>query len=382
MSIADTMRTAQSLSEDVAAQAAPVGDAASLHAALREANITVPQLLRARAALHGDKLALREKDYGIWNPYSWSHYYESARAVAFGLMSLGIKPGDRVAIAGENTPEWFYADLGAQMIGAIAVGIYPTNPWPELQYIVRHSGSRVVVTGDQEQTDKVLDAMANGDGLPALEAIVCIDMKGLRNYRQPQLRSFAQLCESGRQYVREQPEANVALDRLISQGKPDDTCIFVYTSGTTGPPKGAMLSHRNLLAMTLSYFADVDQIAADDCILHPAPMSHGSGMYILPHVAAAAKQVIPASGGFDPGEIFDLISVHRGAAFFAAPTMVHRLVDFGGAGAADTGNLKTIVYGGGPMYVEDCKRAMALFGNKLAQIYGQGESPMTITTLT
>ncbi|MGE0287392.1 MAG: long-chain fatty acid--CoA ligase [Bradyrhizobium sp.] len=253
MSIADTMRTAQSLSEDVAAQAAPVGDAASLHAALREANITVPQLLRARAALHGDKLALREKDYGIWNPYSWSHYYESARAVAFGLMSLGIKPGDRVAIAGENTPEWFYADLGAQMIGAIAVGIYPTNPWPELQYIVRHSGSRVVVTGDQEQTDKVLDAMANGDGLPALEAIVCIDMKGLRNYRQPQLRSFAQLCESGRQYVREQPEANVALDRLISQGKPDDTCIFVYTSGTTGPPKGAMLSHRNLVYAAYTY---------------------------------------------------------------------------------------------------------------------------------
>ncbi|MEZ5820425.1 MAG: AMP-binding protein [Xanthobacteraceae bacterium] len=253
MSIADTMRTAQSPSEDVAAQAAPVGDAASLHAALREANITVPQLLRARAALHGDKLALREKDYGIWNPYSWSHYYESARAVAFGLMSLGIKPGDRVAIAGENTPEWFYADLGAQMIGAIAVGIYPTNPWPELQYIVRHSGSRVVVTGDQEQTDKVLDAMANGDGLPALEAIVCIDMKGLRNYRQPQLRSFAQLCESGRQYVREQPEANVALDRLISQGKPDDTCIFVYTSGTTGPPKGAMLSHRNLVYAAYTY---------------------------------------------------------------------------------------------------------------------------------
>ena len=115
--------------------------------------------------------------------YSWSHYYETARSVALGLLSLGLKPGDRVAIAGEDTPEWFYADLGTQMIGAIAVGIYPTNPWVELQYIVRHSGARVVITGDQEQTDKVLDAIANNDGLPALEAIVCVDMKGLRHYR-------------------------------------------------------------------------------------------------------------------------------------------------------------------------------------------------------
>ena len=113
-------------------------------------------------------------------------------------MSLGIKPGDRVAIAGEDTPEWFYADLGTQMIGAIAVGIYPTNPWVELQYIVRHSGSRVVITGDQEQTDKVLDAMAHNGGLPAVEAIACIDMKGLRHYRQPNLMSFERLRESAR----------------------------------------------------------------------------------------------------------------------------------------------------------------------------------------
>ena len=233
--------------------AAVLSDEATLRAVLREANATLPQLLRARASLHGEKLALREKEYGIWNPYSWSHYYEAARSVALGLLSLGIKPGDRIAIAGENTPEWFYADLGVQMIGAIAVGIYPTNPWPELQYIVRHSGARVVITGDQEQTDKVLDAMANNDGLPALEAIVCIDMKGLRNYRQPQLMSFAQLGERGRRHAGERPEANPALDAMISKGKADDTCIFVYTSGTTGPPKGAMLSHRNLLYAAYTY---------------------------------------------------------------------------------------------------------------------------------
>jgi long-chain acyl-CoA synthetase len=220
---------------------------ASLQGALQNAAITIPQLLRERAALLGDELALREKEYGIWNRYSWRHYYETARAVALGLLSLGIKPGDRVAIAGEDTPEWFYADLGIQMVGAIAVGIYPTNPWVELQYIVRHSGSRIVVTGDQEQTDKVLEAMAKEGGLPTLEGIVCIDMKGLRHYREEQLMSFDRLCELGRTYATEHPDANALLDRLISQGSPDDTCILVYTSGTTGPPKGAMLTHRNLV---------------------------------------------------------------------------------------------------------------------------------------
>lgn len=246
MTAIDTMRTAQS-SPPATAKAASGTAAASLRASLQNASITIPQLLRQRAAMHGDSLALREKEYGIWNPYSWRHYYQTARAVALGLMSLGIKPGDRVAIAGENTPEWFYADLGTQMIGAVAVGIYPTNPWVELQYIVRHSGSRVVVTGDQEQTDKVLDALTNNGGLPDLEAIICVDMKGLRNYRQSHLMSFEALCERGRAYARDNPDAEATLDRFISQGAPDDVCILVYTSGTTGPPKGAMLTHRNLV---------------------------------------------------------------------------------------------------------------------------------------
>ena len=162
------MRTAHPTVQAGSAERTSAPDTTSLRTALQNAAITIPQLLRQRAELHGDKLALREKEYGIWNRYSWSHYYETARSVALGLLSLGLKPGDRVAIAGEDTPEWFYADLGTQMIGAVAVGIYPTNPWVELQYIVRHSGARVVITGDQEQTDKVLDAIANNDGLPAL----------------------------------------------------------------------------------------------------------------------------------------------------------------------------------------------------------------------
>jgi long-chain acyl-CoA synthetase len=257
MSTLESLRTARPPISAKPARAAAPRDATSLHHALRDAAITIPQLLRRRAGLHGDRLALREKERGIWQRYSWNHYYETARLVALGLMSLGIKSGDRVAIASEDTPEWFYADLGIQMIGAIAVGIYPTNPWIELQYIVRHCGARVVVTGDQEQTDKVLDAMAD-DGLPALEAIVCIDMKGLRHYRQKQLMSFETLCELGNSYALAQPDANATLDRLTDEASPDDVCILVYTSGTTGPPKGAMLTHRNLVYAAFAYAGAVD----------------------------------------------------------------------------------------------------------------------------
>ena len=260
MSVLESPRAEHPPLQSASARTSSATDMDSLQTALKNAAITVPQLLRQRASMHGDKLALREKEYGIWNPYCWDHYYQTARSVALGLLSLGLKPGDRVAIAGENTPEWFYADLGVQMIGAVAVGIYPTNPWVELQYIVRHSGSRVVITGDQEQTDKVLDALANNDGLPALEAIVCIDTKGLRQYRQSQLMSFEKLCQLGETYARENPEANATLDRLISQASPDEVSILVYTSGTTGPPKGAMLTHRNLVYAAYVY-AEVVGIA-------------------------------------------------------------------------------------------------------------------------
>jgi len=227
--------------------------AASLAQTLARADVTLPHLLRYRAKTQGSELALREKDFGIWQRTTWTDYYETARLIAHGLLALGLRAGDRVAIASENTPEWFFSDLGAEMIGAAVVGIYPTNPWPELQYIVRHCGARVVFTGDQEQTDKVLDAMTAEGGLPAVETIVCVDMKGMRGYRDAKLRSFEALLELGRKRREEIPGADGALDRMIDAASPDDVTIMVYTSGTTGPPKGAMLTHRNLVYAARAY---------------------------------------------------------------------------------------------------------------------------------
>jgi len=214
---------------------------------------TLPRVLRARARRHGGKLALREKEHGVWKRYDWAHYHRQARRFALALMSLGLSRGDRIVIASENTPEWYYADLGAEMLGVVPVGIYPTNPWPELRYIARHAGARLAVTGDQEQTDKVLDARRNEGGLPDLETIVCVDMKGMRRYGDPGLLSFEDFLARGDAYLETRPQAGDELDRAIDAACPDDVALMVYTSGTTGPPKGAMLTHRNLVASTMAY---------------------------------------------------------------------------------------------------------------------------------
>lgn len=208
------------------------------------AAMTMPQVLKRRAERQGAELALREKDRGLWRRFTWQDYFEAARLTAIGFHALGLRPGDRVAVAGDDSPQWLFSDLGAQMAGGACLGIYPTNPWPELQYIVGHSRAKIIVCGDQEQTDKVLEARRNDGGLPDLAHIVCVDMKGMRQYREPGLMSFDDLLALGRE---KEAELGPVIDAQLAAGKPDDVAIIVYTSGTTGMPKGAMLTHRNML---------------------------------------------------------------------------------------------------------------------------------------
>ena len=261
---------------------------------------------------------------------------------------LGLAPGDRVALIMKNCPEYAELMFACWHAGLIVVPVNAKLAAAEFQYILDHSGARVCFTTP--------DLAATVGALTGPRAV--IEMGGAEWRRMGKGDGMG-----------------------VASTEADDIAWLFYTSGTTGRPKGAMLTHRNLFAMTWGYFADVDAIAPGDAILHAAPMSHGSGIYIIPHVAAGAAQVIPESGGFEPDEMFRLFAAHGGVAMFAAPTMVHRLVAAAGAADPDLSGLKTIIYGGGPMYVEDCKRAIGVLGDRLAQIYGQGESPMTITSL-
>ena len=289
-------------------------------------------------------------------------YGTLARRVAIlagGLRTrFGLEAGARVALTMTNTPAFVEALFASWHAGFAAVPINAKLHPLEVRYILEHSGASLCLA-----TPQLAEALSQHvGGLEGFRALVDIG--------SPERPSgdYRRLLEG---------EAVAPVPR-----EDDDLAWLFYTSGTTGQPKGAMLSHRNLRAMLLSYFIDVDAIAEGDCILHAAPMSHGSGLYILPHIAAGALQVIPESGGFEPDEIAALWAAYEGVAMFAAPTMVKRLIGHPACGERGPGGLKTIVYGGGPMYVEDLKEAMALLGDRLVQIYGQGESPMTITALT
>ncbi len=223
------------------------------HDQLIRGEVTLPALLAWQARERGGQTALREKVRGVWQGRTWAAYLASARRAALGMMKLGLQRGDRIVIVSEDVPEWFYADLGAQMLGVQVVGVYPTNPWLEVQYIAGHCRARLAITGDQEQTDKVLDAMREGRGLPDLEHLFCVDMKGLRHYPDGQPHAFEALLQLGDALLAEDPQAAQRLDASIDSLRPDDVNILVYTSGTTGPPKGAMLTHRSFVYGAYAY---------------------------------------------------------------------------------------------------------------------------------
>jgi long-chain acyl-CoA synthetase len=186
------------------------------------------------------RVCMREKRFGIWQDITWADYWDKVELVGHALYALGIRPGDRVGIHAENRPEWLYADVGIVSIRAITMGLYPTNPAPEVAYLLQDSGSRILIAEDQEQVDK---ALAVVDECPALEWIVNIEPRGVRDYDHPKLMSFEDFLERGRAHRATDPEL---LSRMAQDAEDDDVVTLIYTSGTTGPPKGAMLTNRNV----------------------------------------------------------------------------------------------------------------------------------------
>ncbi|MGV6477502.1 class I adenylate-forming enzyme family protein [Azotobacter vinelandii] len=273
----------------------------------------------------------------------------AAAARASGLRDEhGIAPGDRVVLFMHNACEYLELLYAIWWAGAVAVPINHKLHGDEATWIAGDAQARLIFTDHGE-------LFANG-GLPAH----CRELAGLGSERPERI--------------------DPALASPVRRGT-DDLAWLFYTSGTTGRAKGVMLSHGNLLAMSLCYPVDVDPVEADDAYVYAAPMSHGAGLYNFIHVRCGARHVVPASRGFDAAELFGLAGTLGRLSLFAAPTMLKRMVGEARRRGYAGDGIKSIVCGGAPLYLADLREALATFGPRLIQIYGQGESPMTISAL-
>ena len=227
---------------------------------------TLPALLIRNTRRFGDKrVALREKEFGIWQAVTWQKYYENVRDLALGLIKLGLTSGDSVGIIGDNRPEWLYAELGAQAAGGVPIGIFQDSILSEVAYIIEHSEAAMIVAEDQEQVDKILELK---DKLPHLRHIIYTDPKGLWDYDDELLISFDDVVALGRELHAEQPERFESDVRAIAE---EDLAIVCYTSGTTGNPKGTLLTHKNILSMVRA-LNDVDPKSPDDQFVSFIPL--------------------------------------------------------------------------------------------------------------
>ena len=225
--------------------------------------LTLPGRLLSRSRMAPDTVALREKEFGVWREYTWQSYCDRVAQAASALAALGIGPGDHVAILSENRTEWLFADLGAQAVGARSVGIYQTNPAADVAYVLSHSGTRVLFCEDQEQVDKAIEVR---DETPSVEKIVVFDPRGLRSMDDDRLMNWSDFLEMGR------PEPDWLATQIQSLD-PDEPAMVVYTSGTTGQPKGALLTGRNAMAIAQEIVGRMG-IGSGDTLLSYLPLCH------------------------------------------------------------------------------------------------------------
>jgi long-chain acyl-CoA synthetase len=313
--------------------------------------MTLAHLLARQSRIAPDRVAVLEGS-APWA--TWSQWAARSAGLAQQLRAAGLAPGERVLLFMRNHPRYLELLWGAWWAGLVVVPVNAKLHPAEVAWIVDNAQARWgFVTHD----------------------VAPMPLAGME--RQVDVAS---------------PAADALLAPAddwravpIAERAPDDVAWLFYTSGTTGRPKGVTITERNLMTMGLAYFVDVDPIGADDAMVYAAPMSHGCGLYAIPHLMAGARHVVPVSGGVDAAELFALGRALGPLSTFAAPTIVKRLVDHAeqlGLTPDDAAaSFKTIVYGGAPMYLADIQRALRVMGPRFVQIYGQGETPMTATAL-
>ena len=324
--------------------------------------MNLAHLLQRMARQFPNRAAIFHGTHAVATYAQWA---QRSAHLAQQFQDAGLKPGDRVALFMHNHPRYLEVMFGAWWAGLAVVPINAKLHVREAQWIVDNAqASWAFVT-----SDVMADATTGADAqLTGLQRVIDVD--------SPEADALWAVPHAS-----DKPPT-----KRIAERQSNDLAWLFYTSGTTGRPKGVMITHRNLMTMGLAYFTDVDTVTEQDAIVYAAPMSHGAGLYAIPHLMAGARHVVPASGGFDAAELFELGQNMGPLSMFAAPTIVKRLVDHAEQTQQTAEDcacaFKTIVYGGAPMYAADIQRALHLMGPRFVQIYGQGESPMVGTALS
>ena len=318
--------------------------------------MNVGTLLTKAARSFPDNLALVHGEKSL----NYAKFNSRVNRLANAFYRLGLRKGDNVALLQYNYPETLESMFACFKAGLGAVPINWRLHPKEFAFIMDHSESRAAIISP-EFNESILGVR---NRIPNVQSIISLDSD------QGELTDFDTLLSA---------ESDGFIDVDV---QPDDLAWIFYTSGTTGLPKGAMLTHRNLLAMTMNFYADMcPGLGPNDVILHAAPLSHGSGCYAIPNVGKAAVNVILDSKSFDPNLIFETIQEYRVTNMFAAPTMIKLMVESPAVDQYNHSSLKSLNYGGAPMLVEDLKQAMSKLGPCMVQLFGQAESPMTIAYL-
>jgi acyl-CoA synthetase (AMP-forming)/AMP-acid ligase II len=319
-------------------------------------NMNIGTLLPKSARTFPQKAALT---YGP-KKLTYAQFNSRVNRLANGLRALGVKQGDNVALLQQNYPETLESIFACFKAGCAAVPINWRLHPNEFTFILDHSESKALILSP-EFKEAIFE---NRERISQTQHLICL------SGAEGEMLDYEQLIGKG---------ADEFVDATVH---PDDLAWLFYTSGTTGMPKGAMLTHRNLLAMTMNFYADIHPgFGPSEVILHAAPLSHGSGLYALPNIGKAALNVVLESRSFEAELVFRTIQEYRVTNMFAAPTMVKLMAESPAVDRYDHKSMKSLNYGGAPMLVEDLRTAMQKLGPCLVQLFGQGESPMTITYL-
>ena len=306
---------------------------------LKEGGMTPSKKVKQTAYRFPNKVATRYKEYGVWTETTYEDFWKKSNYLSMALKFFGIEKGDSVAIHSENRPEWFIADIGIQSIGAVSVGLYPTNPPSEVQYLLSHSESKILFAEDQEQLDKALQVL---DDLPKLEKIIYFEDRGLYNYENSKLMSFDEFLELGKTEYNSYPEF---VDKQLEELEDDDVAFLVYTSGTTGKPKGSMITHGNLrwVGSQIPQFSLVENVKAKDPqFLSYLPLCHIFGRLIDLLIATHTLATINFAESIDTVQS-DLVEIQP-TIFPAVPRILERMYSGGMVKIRDASLMKQLLF--------------------------------------